>query len=102
MIKQVVKMLLVWAGILVIVFLILEGSFRVFRQERDPLSDITQKSHDYLFKPDSSFHSLSSIPGEFDYMAHFNHFGYRGASFVEPKPAGEHGSLLLGIPSRSA
>lgn len=90
------KIVGVWALILIAAFLVLEGCFRFFRHERDPLKDIVQKDPEYLLKPNTTFHSLSSVAGEFEYDAHINRFGYRGGDFLMPKPAGTVRILAVG------
>jgi hypothetical protein len=86
--KETVKTLLVWIVVLLGCFLVLEAMFRIFRHERDPLAHIVQRQANYLVKPDMSFHNRSSIQGEFDYLVHINHYGYRGAGFSMPKERG--------------
>ncbi|MEI6437665.1 MAG: SGNH/GDSL hydrolase family protein [Candidatus Omnitrophota bacterium] len=85
---EFLKMMGVWALILLGVLLFLEVVFRFWRHDVEPLAQITQKHVDVLFTPDSVMRSVSSIPGEFDYTAHINHFGYRGRDFVVPKLPG--------------
>jgi hypothetical protein len=86
--KEFFKLVFVWIVIFVACLLVLEFLFRTFRDERDPLVDVVQKQSGHLFDPGTSLRSASSIPGEFDYMAHINRYGYRGQDFAMPKPAG--------------
>jgi len=88
LIKTILKIFFVWIAIFIAGLLVLEGLFSYFRHETDPLAFVVQRQSDHLLTPDSSFHSQSSIPGEFDYRAHINHYGYRGKDFFVPKPRG--------------
>ncbi|MBF0486103.1 MAG: SGNH/GDSL hydrolase family protein [Candidatus Omnitrophica bacterium] len=88
MLRSILKIVLIWFGILAVCFCVLEVCFRFFRNEPDPLAAVSQKSPQYLFTPSSSFRSLSSVPGEFDYTAHINRFGYRGKDFPIEKTKG--------------
>ena len=90
------KLVAVWVLILVAIFLVLEGAFRFFRHDVEPLAQITQKRTDILFPPNSVIHSLSSIPGEFEYTARINRYGFRGKDFAMPKPAGLTRVLAVG------
>ncbi len=88
-IVDVLKVLGVWVLILISVFALIEGCFRIFRNDApNPLADVAQKRSGALFSPNARIHSRSSIPGEFEYDAQINRYGYRGRDFVMPKPAG--------------
>src|SRR3989338_3328401 len=93
------KMLLVtgvWLGIFALFFTVGEISFRLFRHEQSPLADITQKKKEFLLPPDTSKQMSSSIPGEFNYTYHINHFGYRGKDFSLEKSPGTLRVLAVG------
>lgn len=94
-IKNVLKMVGIWILVLALALLVLEGIFRLFR-EHDPLKDVRQTQAQTLMKPGLSFHSLSSVPGEFDYTAQINRDGYRGADILSPKPVGTLRILAVG------
>jgi len=74
--------------VLVVFFGIGEICFRIFRDEPNPLAQVTQKAKDSLFEPNSSWHSVSSKKGEFEYSPTINKFGYRGKDFAMPKKKG--------------
>jgi len=83
--KYVLKGCVFYVAIFLIIFVVLfsigEICFRVFKGSHNPLINLTQKKSGFLFKPNSTEHSISSVPGEFDYVAHINNFGYRGKDF---------------------
>ncbi len=69
-------------------FVIGEICFRLVKKPINPLIQVTQKSRDYLFPPNTNHESQSSKEGEYHYWAHYNKFGYRGKDFAVPKPKG--------------
>ncbi|NTV30312.1 MAG: hypothetical protein HGA80_09550, partial [Candidatus Omnitrophica bacterium] len=86
--RRALRLLGVWLVILVIFVAVAELACRFLRNDGNPLAQVAQKRADVLFTPSSSFHSISSVPGEFEYDAHLNRYGYRGRDFSMPKPAG--------------
>lgn len=85
---KLLKILGSWLVIFVVFFALCEIGFRLFRKESNPLEAITQKQAERLFRPGQVFHKTSSIPGEFNYTATINCYGYRGKDFAMPKPKG--------------
>lgn len=65
-----------------------EVVFRVFRKPLPSLHIITQNEKRFLLTPGASLRSVSSVPGEFDYVASVNRFGYRGEDFAMPRDPG--------------
>jgi len=82
----------------ILVSLALTGEmfFRIFRGSPNPLIGVSQKGSEYLFQPNAQLDKKSSIPGEFQYVAHINQFGYRGKNFEAMKPRGALRVLAVG------
>lgn len=85
---KILKLVGFWFIILLVSFVGLEIAFRLLRQDPNPLAQVAQKKEGVLFQPGSSIHSRSSVPGEFEYDAHINRYGYRGNDFAMPKSSG--------------
>lgn len=84
--KKIIFSVIFFLVIFICIFCVGEILFRVIKGPPNYLHDITQQQSKYLFEPGKDVHSQSSVEGEFDYTAHINQFGYRGADFKQPKP----------------
>ncbi|MEI8012094.1 MAG: GDSL-type esterase/lipase family protein [Candidatus Omnitrophota bacterium] len=93
---EILKITAVWIGILLAAAFIFEGALRLGNRDINPLAEISQKNQGQLFVPHSSLHSVSSVPGEFDYTAGINRWGYRGPDFENPKPSGVRRVFVIG------
>ena len=87
-IKHIFFTLIIWFMAAVIIFVIGEIGFRIFRGQPDHLQAIAddQKRQDYLFIPNQTKSYQSTMEGEFEYSARFNNFGFRGKDITMAKP----------------
>ncbi len=72
--------------VVLMLFIIGEVFFRIFRGSPNPLIKTTQKQKQFLFEPKKDIHGVSSVEGEYDYIAHINSLGYRGAEVSSARP----------------
>ena len=79
-----------------VLFGIGEVCFRVFRNDLNPLAEITQKKRTYLFTPNTTMHNVSDKDGDLDYTYKINQYGFRGKDFVFPKPKGTFRIFAVG------
>lgn len=81
---------------ILIILVVLEAAFRFAKGAPNPLSAITQIRTDHLFKPNTILENQTNQFNEYNYTAHINSHGYRGAEFAVPKPAGKKRILVIG------
>lgn len=82
--------------LIVVLFGVGEVCFRIFRNDPNPLADITQKEKTLLFAPNITMRSVSDKDEDFSYTSKINKFGYRGKDFGFPKPKGTFRIFVVG------
>lgn len=92
------KKILLFVVTLIFLFLVLEGAFRLVRKDdalKLSMGRVDAKYH-HTFEPHSTLHLVSSVPGEYDVIAHINNYGFRGSDMTLQKQVGMKRIFVVG------